>query len=80
MDDDFIFDEADGSQALAADVNLDGTTDTAGTTIQSAYDLSNSETGHKVTLLHFDGNDYQQGPVHAARMCLKAYEAAAVAI
>jgi hypothetical protein len=62
-DDDPVFDEVDGSQALADPVTLDGTSHPAGTTINTAYDLINSSTGHRVTSFHFGGDGYQQGPV-----------------
>lgn len=63
-DDDSIFDEVDGDQTLATGVNLDGTVYTAGTSVQTSYDLINTATGHKLTSIHFDGDGYQQGPVH----------------
>lgn len=62
-DADAIFDEVDSTQALATDAILDGTTFPASTTINTAYDLINSATGHKVTSLHFGGTGYQQGAV-----------------
>lgn len=61
-DNDTIFDEVDSSQKLASDVTIDGVTYTAGTSINTAYDLL-SNSGHKVTSLHFGGTGYQQGPV-----------------
>lgn len=63
-DNDAVFDEVDGGQTLAGGVNIDGTSYGAGTSIQSAYDLINSGSGHKVTSLHIGGNGYQQGAVH----------------
>lgn len=62
-DDEIIFDEVDGSQVLTDTVNIDGTTVTAGTSINTAYDLINTTTGHKVTSFHFGGDGYQQGAV-----------------
>ncbi|MGH1577615.1 Hint domain-containing protein [Planktotalea sp.] len=62
-DDDIIFDEVDGSQVLDAAVTLDGTPYAAGTSINTAYDLINTGTGHKVTSFHFGGDGYQQGAV-----------------
>jgi len=62
-DEDIIFDEVDGSQELTHDIDLDGTSYAAGTTINSSYDLINTTTGHKVTSLHFGGDGYQQGAV-----------------
>ncbi|MAZ22513.1 Hint domain-containing protein [Roseovarius sp.] len=63
-DDDAVFDEVDGSQTLANALNLDGTNYAAGTSINSAYDLINSTTGHKVTTLHFGTDGNPQGAVH----------------
>lgn len=63
-DDDTIFDEVDTSQVLTNDVIIDGTTYTAGTTINTAYDLLDTTSGHKVTSLHFGGDGYNQGPVN----------------
>ncbi|WP_370213401.1 Hint domain-containing protein [Roseovarius sp.] len=62
-DDDAVFDEVDGSQTLANALNLDGTNYAAGTSINSAYDLINSTTGHKVTSLHFGTDGNPQGAV-----------------
>lgn len=62
-DNDNIFDEVDGTQSLAQTVTIDGDTYTAGTTINTAYDLINTATGHKVTSLHFGGDGFQQGAV-----------------
>jgi len=62
-DDDLVFDEVDGSKTLARTVNLDGDTIAAGTSINSAYDLIDTGSGHKVTSFHFGGDGYQQGPV-----------------
>lgn len=58
---DLVFDEVDSPQSLAQTVNIDSVA--AGTTINSAYDLINSGTGHKATSFHFGGDGYQQGPV-----------------
>ena len=63
-DDESVFDEIDGSQTITTDVDLDGTSYGAGTTIHTAYDLINTATGHKVTSLHFGGNGYEQGAIH----------------
>ena len=63
-DDEGVFDEIDGSQTITKDVDLDGTSYGAGTTIHTAYDLINTATGHKVTSLHFGGDGYQQGAIH----------------
>lgn len=62
-DDDAVFDEVDATQSLTNSINLDGTTYAAGTTINTAYDLLNSATGHKITSFHFGGDGYQQGAV-----------------
>lgn len=62
-DDETIFDEVDATQELTNAVTIDGTTYAAGTTINTAYDLLNSTTGHKVTSFHFGGDGYQQGAV-----------------
>lgn len=62
-DNDTIFDEVDGTQALDQDVTFNGATLTAGTTINTAYDLTDSTTGHQVTSVHFGGDGYQQGAV-----------------
>ncbi|MEM6728150.1 MAG: Hint domain-containing protein, partial [Pseudomonadota bacterium] len=62
-DNDNIFDEVDGTQSLAQGVTLDGQSYGSGTTINTAYDLLNSSTGHKVTTFHFGGDGYQQGAV-----------------
>ncbi len=62
-DDDVIFDEIDGSQTLVDTVNIDGSTFSAGTSINTAYDLINTTTGHKITSFHFGGNGFQQGAV-----------------
>jgi len=62
-DDDTVFDEVDGTQTLTNTVTIDGNTITAGTSINTAYDLINSTSGHKVTSFHFGGNGYQQGAV-----------------
>jgi hypothetical protein len=62
-DDDLIFDEIDGTQEIVSDVIIDGTTYLAGTTINTAYDLINTTTGHQVTSFHFDSDGYVQGPV-----------------
>lgn len=63
QDDDTIFDEIDGTQGLEEDVTFDGTLQTAGTTINTAYDLINTTSGHRVTSFHFGGDGYQQGAV-----------------
>ncbi|MEP1765294.1 MAG: Hint domain-containing protein [Sulfitobacter sp.] len=62
-DDDLIFDEVDGSQTLTTAATIESTTYAAGTTINTAYDLINSATGHKLTSFHFGGDGYQQGAV-----------------
>lgn len=62
-DNDTIFDEVDGTQALDEDVTFNGASLMAGTTINTAYDLTNSGTGHQVTSFHFGGDGYQQGAV-----------------
>ncbi|QBF31284.1 Hint domain-containing protein [Thalassococcus sp. S3] len=62
-DDDTVFDEVDGSQVLTSDVTIDGTFYAAGTSINTAYDLINTVSGHKVTSLHFGGDGFQQGAV-----------------
>ncbi len=62
-DNDLIFDEIDSSQALSQAVTIDENSYAANTTINTAYDLRNTTTGHKVTSFHFGGDGYQQGPV-----------------
>lgn len=62
-DDDLIFDEIDSTQSLTNTINLDGNSYSAGTTINTAYDLTNSDTDHQVTTFHFGGDGYQQGSV-----------------
>ncbi len=62
-DDDLIFDEVDRSQAISSDVAFDGLKVASGTSINSAYDLINSDDGHKITSFHFGGSGYQQGEV-----------------
>jgi hypothetical protein len=62
-DDDLVFDEVDASQVLTNAVNIDGDALAAGTSINTAYDLINTTTGHKVTSFHFGGDGYQQGAV-----------------
>ncbi|KEJ89505.1 Hint domain-containing protein [Sulfitobacter donghicola] len=62
-DDDLVFDEVDGSQVLTNAVTIDGNAFAAGTSINTAYDLINSASGHKVTSFHFGGDGYQQGAV-----------------
>lgn len=62
-DDDEIFNEIDATQSLGETVQLNGTSYAAGTTINTAYDLTNSSTGHQVTSFHFGGDGYQDGPV-----------------
>ena len=51
-DNDFTFDEGDATQALAQDVTINGVLYTAGTDIYSAYELSDSTTGHHITTIH----------------------------
>ncbi len=65
-DDDKTFDEIDGTQALAEPVTLDGVTYPAGTTVNAAYDLIDSGSGHKITALHLGGDGWQQGSVQGA--------------
>lgn len=62
-DEEAIFDEVDATQSLTGAETIDGATYGAGTTINTAYDLINSGTGHKVTSFHFGGDGYQQGAV-----------------
>lgn len=62
-DNDAVFDEVDSSQSLASGVTIDGNAVSAGTSINSAYDLIDSDSGHKVTSFHFGGDGYQQGAV-----------------
>lgn len=62
-DDDLIFDEVDASQVLTNAATIDGSAQAAGTTINTAYDLINTTTGHKLTSFHFGGDGYQQGEV-----------------
>lgn len=62
-DDDTVFDEVDPTQSVASTTDFDGTSIAAGTTINTAYDLINTSTGHKVTSFHFGGDGYQQGAV-----------------
>lgn len=67
-DDDDNFDEVDESapQVLRADVEIDGVTYTAGTTITTAYDLVDTATGLTVTTIHFGNDGYGTGPVQGA--------------
>ncbi|MEB8385703.1 Hint domain-containing protein [Rhodobacteraceae bacterium KMM 6894] len=62
-DDDLIFDEVDSTQSLTNPATINGTSYAAGTTINTAYDLINTATGHKVTSFHMGGDGYQQGAV-----------------
>ena len=62
-DDDGVIDEVDGNQTLVSDVTVDGTSYSAGTSVNTAYDLINTSTGHKLTSLHMGGDGYQQGAV-----------------
>lgn len=62
-DDDTIFDEVDATQSLDADATVGGTLQTAGTTINTAYDLINTTSGHQVSTFHFGGDGFQQGAV-----------------
>ena len=62
-DNDAVFDEVDGNQQIAQGMTLGGQSYPAGTSINTAYDLLNTGSGHKVTSLHFGGNGYQQGAV-----------------
>ena len=62
-DNDLVFDEVDYSQALAEPATIGGVGYPAGTTIQSAYDLINTGSGHKVTSLHLEGHGYHGGAV-----------------
>lgn len=62
-DDDTIFDEVDATQSLDVAATINGTPYGAGTTINTAYDLINTTTGHKVTSFHMGGDGFQQGPV-----------------
>lgn len=65
-DNDTIFNEINAvgaTQTLTSDVTIDGNFFAAGTTINAAYDLLNSGSGHKVTTFHFGGDGYQQGAV-----------------
>ncbi|MGJ8545942.1 MAG: Hint domain-containing protein [Sulfitobacter sp.] len=63
-DEEAIFNELDTTQTLTQAINLDGTNYAAGTTVHSAYDLINSNNGHKVTSVHFGGDGQEQGAVH----------------
>jgi hypothetical protein len=62
-DNGLVFDELYPQQSLASLVEIDRDTYGANTTVHTAYDLLNSSNGHKVTLIHFSGNGYQQGSV-----------------
>lgn len=62
-DDDAVFDEMDTAQVLADDATIGGVDYPAGTGAHSSYDLSNSETGHKITGVHLGGDGWQQGAV-----------------
>lgn len=62
-DDETIFDEVDATQSLTNSQSIDGTGYAAGATINTAYDLITTGTGHKVTNFHFGGDGYQQGAV-----------------
>ena len=70
-DEDAIFDEVDGTQEIASTVNIDGTEYAAGTTVNSAYDLINSGSGHKITSLHFGSDGYNQGAVQGVVSTVK---------
>ncbi|MEO9781779.1 MAG: Hint domain-containing protein [Sedimentitalea sp.] len=52
-----------GPQTFTEAVTIGEVTYAAGTTYNSAYDLTNTATGHKVTSIHFGGNGTQQGSV-----------------
>lgn len=60
-DDDAVFDDVEASQTLRDAVDLDGTTYAAGRTVNTAYDLINTTTGHHITLFHLGGDGIQQG-------------------
>lgn len=62
-DDDLVFDEIDGSQTLSSAININGSAFSSGTSINTAYDLINTTTGHKVTSFHCGTNGESQGPV-----------------
>ena len=62
-DNDAIFDEVDATQSLTQEATLEGTIYPAGTTINTAYDLINTGSGHKVTSFHLGGDGFQQGAV-----------------
>ncbi len=62
-DNDSVFDEVDGNQVVTNDVVIDGNAISAGTSINTAYDLINTSSDHRVTSLHFGGDGYQQGAV-----------------
>ncbi len=62
-DDDLVFDEIDVSQTLSNAINIDGSAFGTGTSINTAYDLINTITGHKVTSFHFGTDGVSQGPV-----------------
>lgn len=62
-DDDAVFNEVDATQSLTSTVTIDGTQYLAGTTINTAYDLINTSSGHQVTTFHFGGDGFQQGAV-----------------
>ena len=62
-DNESVFDEVNDPQTLVNDIDLDGTAYTAGTNVHTAYDLINTQTGHKVTSIHFGGDGFQQGAI-----------------
>ncbi len=62
-DNDSVFHELNDPQTLVNDIDLDGTAYTAGTNVHTAYDLINTQTGHKVTSIHFGGDGFQQGAI-----------------
>lgn len=65
-DNDIYFQEVDpdSQQVLTQAITLDGTAYSAGTTVNSAYDLYSTEHALRVTTLHFGGDGFFAGPVH----------------
>lgn len=59
------------SQQIANDIDLDGTTYSAGTSITTSYDLLNTSTNHKITSVHFSNDGYTVGAVDGIASSIK---------
>ncbi len=64
-DNEAMFNEVDKTQALAAPVTLNGQTWPAGATINPAYNLYNPGSSLQIVTVHFGGDGYFAGPIHA---------------